>query len=138
MRVGVDATALLGPRTGVGVFTQELISGLATTPGIEVVAYATSWRGRGQLADAVPHGVSAVTRPLPAAIAHRCWARSDLPPIEWWTGPLDVVHGPNYVVPPARRAARVVSVHDLTVLDRPELTTPAAAAHPPRVPSAVP
>lgn len=133
MRVGVDATALLGPRTGVGVFTQELISGLATTPGVEVVAYATSWRGRGQLADSLPDGVSAVTRPLPAALAHRCWARSDLPPIEWWTGPLDVVHGPNYVVPPTRRAARVVSVHDLTVLDHPELTTPAASTHPPLI-----
>jgi glycosyltransferase involved in cell wall biosynthesis len=55
-------------------------------------------------------------RPLRAA-----WKRSDLPPVEWWTGPVDVVWGPNFVVPPARRAARVVSVHDLTPVRFPEL-----------------
>jgi glycosyltransferase involved in cell wall biosynthesis len=36
-------------------------------------------------------------------------------------GPLDVVHGPNFVVPPTRRAAPVVTVHDLTPWRFPEL-----------------
>jgi glycosyltransferase involved in cell wall biosynthesis len=34
-----------------------------------------------------------------------------------------VVHGTNFVVPPARRAARVVTVHDLTAVHFPELCT---------------
>jgi glycosyltransferase involved in cell wall biosynthesis len=50
------------------------------------------------------------------------WRRVDHPRIERWTGPIDVVHGPNFVVPPAR-AARVVTVHDLTFLHHPELCT---------------
>jgi glycosyltransferase involved in cell wall biosynthesis len=32
-----------------------------------------------------------------------------------------VVHGTNFVVPPSRRAARVVTVHDLTIVRFPEL-----------------
>ena len=43
------------------------------------------------------------------------------------------MHGPNYVVPPAR-AARVVSVHDLTFLHHPEFCTQPR----PRVPRAPP
>jgi glycosyltransferase involved in cell wall biosynthesis len=119
------------------VFVQDLLDGLARRSDVEVVAFATSWRGRARLAGVVPPGVRTATRPLPAALAHAAWRRGDLPPVEWWTGRLDVVHGPNYVVPPARRAARVVSVHDLTVLDRPELCTEAARAHPPLVRRAV-
>ena len=51
------------------------------------------------------------------------WRRFDAPPVEWWTGPVDVVHGPNFVVPPTRRAARVVTVHDLTCVRFPEMCT---------------
>ncbi len=45
----------------------------------------------------------------------------DLPPVQWWTGTVDAVHGTNYVVPPAARAGRVVTVHDLTPVRFPEL-----------------
>jgi glycosyltransferase involved in cell wall biosynthesis len=54
----------------------------------------------------------------------------DVPAIEHWTGPVDVVHGTNFVVPPARRAARVVTVHDLTAVRFPELCTPATLQFP--------
>ena len=43
--------------------------------------------------------------PVPAALAHRVWARTTLPTMDRWLGHPDVVHGTNYVVPPTRRAA---------------------------------
>jgi glycosyltransferase involved in cell wall biosynthesis len=58
------------------------------------------------------------------------WSRTDQPPIEWWTGPVDVVHGPNYVVPPSRRGAELVSIHDLTFVHHPELCTADTLAYP--------
>jgi glycosyltransferase involved in cell wall biosynthesis len=64
-------------------------------------------------------------RPLRAA-----WGRLGHPAIEWWTGPVDVVHGTNFVVPPARRAAMVVTVHDLTAVHFPELCTPDVRQYP--------
>lgn len=53
----------------------------------------------------------------------RLWRRTDHPVIERWTGPIDVVWGPNFVVPPARRAARLATVHDLTCIRYPQLCT---------------
>ena len=60
----------------------------------------------------------------------RAWARFDHPTVELWTGPVDVVHGTNFVVPPSRKAARLVTVHDLTPLRFPELCTPTSLQYP--------
>ena len=137
MRVALDVGSLLGPRTGIGVFTDELVRGLAETGDVDVVAYATSWRGRHDIAGVVPEGVAVATRPMAARPLRAAWRRSTWPPIELWTGPVDVVHGPNYVVPPARRAAAVVSVHDLTMLHFPEMCTADTLAYPALIKAAV-
>ena len=130
MRIAFDATALLGPRTGVGVFTTELLDRLAARDEVDVVAYGVSWRGRGDLEARLPAGVSSTRRPMAAQPLRRAWARSDRPPIEWFTGPVDLVHGPNFVVPPTRHAAQVATVHDLTCIRFPELCTADSLAYP--------
>ncbi len=122
LRVAVDATSLLGPRTGVGVFTHELLRHLPQQ-GVTPVAYATSWRGRHELSTNAPPGVEVSDRPQAARPLRILWSRVDAPPIEWWTGPVDVVHGPNYVVPPTRSAGAVVTIHDLTFHRHPEMST---------------
>ena len=87
------------------------------------VAYAVTWRGAGRLEDLLPQGVRAAPRRRMAAFPLRqAWMRSDHPRIERWTGPVDVVHGTNFVVPPTRGAA-VVTIHDLTYLRFPEMCT---------------
>jgi glycosyltransferase involved in cell wall biosynthesis len=67
---------------------------------------------------------------MPARPLHRLWERRDVPPVEWFIGAADVVHGTNFVVPPTRDAAAVVSVHDLTPLHYPELCNAATLAYP--------
>jgi glycosyltransferase involved in cell wall biosynthesis len=116
--------------TGVGAFCQGALAALATRPGLEVRAYAVSWRRRGLIASRLPEGVTAHQRPMPARPLHALWGRWNLPPLEWFVGAADVVHGTNFVVPPAGRAATVVSVHDLTPLHHPELCNEATLAYP--------
>ncbi len=130
MRIAVDVTALYSARTGVGVFTAEVLARLARQADLDVTAYAVTWRGRGRLRSTVPAGIGTARGPMAARPLRRAWGRADHPPIEWWTGPVDVVHGPNFVVPPARRAARLVTVHDLTPLRFPELGTADTARYP--------
>jgi glycosyltransferase involved in cell wall biosynthesis len=130
LRLAVDATPLLGHRTGVGVFTHEVLTRLAATPEVEVRAFALSWRGRSTIHTELPAGARLSPRPMAARPLRRLWSRLDLPPVEWWTGPVDVVFGPNYVVPPTRRAASLVTVHDLTVVRFPELCTTDTLAYP--------
>ena len=67
---------------------------------------------------------------MPARPLHALWARRDGPPLEWFVGATDVVHGTNFLVPPTGRAAAVVSVHDLTPLHHPELCNEATLAYP--------
>jgi glycosyltransferase involved in cell wall biosynthesis len=121
---------LLGLPTGIGAFCHGALAALAGRPGVDVRAYAVSWRRRGRIRDRLPDGVTAHQRPMPARPLHALWARGDVPALEWFIGASDVVHGTNFVVPPTRRAAAVVSVHDLTPLHHPELCDEATLAYP--------
>jgi glycosyltransferase involved in cell wall biosynthesis len=125
MRVAYDVTSLLDARTGVGAFAGEVLTRLAATPDIDVVGYSVSWRGRGAtIAGLLPDNVTATRRPMAAQPLRQLWRRLDWPPIEWWTGDVDLVHGPNFVVPPARDGTvELATVHDLTCVRFPELCT---------------
>ena len=139
VRVAIDVAPLLGQPTGVGTFVAGALDGLARTQGHEVglLAYGLTWSGRRQLAAAVPPGVLTAKVGMPAAALLRAWERADWPAAEWWTGPVDVVHGTNFVVPPARRAAMVVTVHDLTAVRYPELCDATSRRYPELVRRAV-
>jgi glycosyltransferase involved in cell wall biosynthesis len=126
VKVGLDATPLLGRRTGVGHYTAELVRWLQLLPGApELVLVPFTWRGARDVAPLAP--VS--RRRVPARALQAAWARSSLPPIEWLVPPLDCFHATNFVAPPARRTALVVTVHDLTFLRHTELVSPASARY---------
>jgi glycosyltransferase involved in cell wall biosynthesis len=130
LSVGFDATPLLGRPTGVGVFCAGALAGLSTRHDVDVSAFAVSWRRRQFLAERLPAGIASHQRPMPARPLHAAWARTASPPVEWFVGRHDVVHGSNFVVPPTRAAARVVTVHDLTVVRFPELCDTPTLAFP--------
>ncbi len=74
---------------------------------------------------------------MPARPLRAIWLRGDWPPVEWFLGRSDVVHGTNFVVPPTQHAARVVTVHDLTPVKYPELCDPGSLVFPELVRRAV-
>jgi len=122
MLVGLDATPLLGVRTGVGRYVEHLLrelAALAAAPrrdDLRLAATAFTLRGGGGLAAAVPRGVQPRRSCASARAVQAAWERLDLPPVEWLVGRLDVFHGTNFVLPPARRAGGVLTVHDLSYL----------------------
>lgn len=125
LRVAVDATSLFGARTGVGRFTACLLDELGPRADVDVSTFAVTWRGGDELAGLVPAGITAVSganKRMAARPLRELWRWVDRPRIERWTGRIDVVHGPNFVVPPAR-AARVVTIHDLTFEHFPDFCT---------------
>lgn len=137
LRVAIDATPLLGDRTGIGVAVTGMVRELGRRSDLELVAYGLTLRGWTRLPDVVPPGMRASRRPAPAGPLLRIWARADHPPAEWWTGPADIVHGTNYVVPPARRARRMVTVWDMTPVRFPEMSAPTSLLYPRLVKRAV-
>jgi glycosyltransferase involved in cell wall biosynthesis len=136
MRVGLDATPLLGVRTGIGSYTAHLVSALAAGPD-ELVATAFTLRGHGDLAAHLPAGVRAATRPAPARVLQELWARTEWPPVELLSGPVDVFHATNYVLPPLRRARGVVTVHDLAFQHLTETVSRASARYRELVPRSI-
>jgi glycosyltransferase involved in cell wall biosynthesis len=135
--VAFDATPLLGTKAGVGAFCTGALAALAAVDDVRVRAFAVSWRRRGRIVEHLPPGVAVVDRSMPARPVHRAWRLTSLPPIEWFTGRTDVVHGTNFIVPPARRAARVVTVHDLTTVRFPEMCDDYTQTFPPLVRRAI-
>ncbi len=137
LRVAMDVTPLIGVRTGVATFTYESLVRLARRRDLSMTGYAVTMRGTRRARSVLPAGVAPARGPMAARPLHRMWARWAFPPMELWTGKVDVVHGPNYVVPPARSAAQLVTVHDLTMVRFPQLASSATSAFPALVRSAV-
>lgn len=131
MRLAVDGTSLLTPRTGIGVFTSEVLRALATRPGVKVSAFNTSPRGwgRGWLPSDIGDGVREVPGRMPTGGVRWLWDSLSVPRLEWLAGSADVVHGPNYRVPPTSRASSVVSVHDVSFEHGPPIGSRAGRAH---------
>ncbi|MBV8296309.1 MAG: glycosyltransferase family 4 protein, partial [Acidimicrobiia bacterium] len=115
------------------MFTWGVLDALAARPDVEPVAYAVTWRGRGEIGQMLPRGVVPARSPMAARPLRWAWTRWNRPPIEWWTDEVDVVHGTNFVVPPSREAGEVVTVHDLTPMRFPELAHEATLAYEPLI-----
>ncbi|WP_051267394.1 glycosyltransferase family 4 protein [Nakamurella lactea] len=129
LSVTVDATPLLGVRTGIGRFVEHLVQGLATAPEVDLSATAFTLRGWRSLAAALPPGVRHRGLPVPARLLRQAWLTTSFPPAEWIAGRSAVFHATNYVLPPLRRAAGVLSVHDLSYLHLPETVHQSSLAY---------
>ncbi|WP_313555600.1 glycosyltransferase family 4 protein [Miniimonas arenae] len=117
MKLLLDATPMLGRRTGIGAYTANLVSAIARraeTASGELQVSVTTWSARGRRIDDLPPHVRQVGLPVPARALRAGWRRSPFPPVELVAGRCDVVHGTNFVSPPTLRAREVVTIHDLT------------------------
>ncbi|MHB8243864.1 MAG: glycosyltransferase family 4 protein [Acidimicrobiales bacterium] len=136
LRVALDILPLVGQPSGVGAACRGLLEALLERPDIELSTYAVARRAflaRREIPRAVPFR----GRPVPTRLAQLGWQVARFPSAERVARPTDVLHGINFSVPPSRRAATVVTVHDLTALRFPELCTSATLRYPALVKSAV-
>lgn len=125
VRILVDYRPALRERTGVGEYMHELARAVARTAraqGDEVAVFTSSWRDRPAAGLEQELGAAVIDRRIPVHLLNYLWHRAEWPPVEWLTGPIDVVQSAHPLLIPARRAARVITVHDLFFLTRPERT----------------
>lgn len=124
-RIGIDVTSALTQGGGIGRYTRELIQALVELDSPHQY----------QLFSAKPPAVLPVPNPLPQAahVVHRpaflderwlyrFWYRLRLPlPVQWFTGPLDLFHSPDFVLPPVNgRIPTLLTVHDLSFVHYPQ------------------
>jgi len=124
VRVALDATPLLGPRTGIARYVQGLLDGLPVTSLTEPPEIVlTAFTGRAWRQLAAPSACTVAGRPVPARVLRTFWAHTTFPPVEWLAGRTDVFHATNFVLPPTRQAVGVLTVHDLSFLRNPDTVT---------------
>ena len=126
MKVVLDATPMLGTRTGIGIYTSELLSALSRMPETEsgeLSLAVTTFSARAHRVLDLPVGVRQVGARLPARALRAAWSRVPFPPIELIAGRCSVFHGTNFIAPPTIHAASVITVHDLTYDRFPETVT---------------
>ena len=121
-RIGFDGTPLLGPKTGVGWYTHELIDAVARrSPEDDILVFPISWRTARMLHLDPPHrpNVRVARRLAPARPLWAMWDRVPFPPVEWLVE-CDVFHATNFISPPSLKVPTVVTVHDIGFIRNPE------------------
>jgi glycosyltransferase involved in cell wall biosynthesis len=140
VRITLDATPLVGVRTGIGRYVEHLVGALPAAlerRGVDAEVRVSTWTARGGAVDDLPSGVAQVGRRVPARLVRSLWGRGSWPPVELLVGPTDVFHGTNFVSPPTRRAREVVTVHDLTYELHAQTVSAASLAYRQLVPRAL-
>lgn len=117
VRIAVDITPLLGARTGIGRVVGEVTARLGNHADVDPTGFRISWRRGSEDPGLTSPPWRLRTVGLPARACRRLWLHTDRPSLSGY----DVVHGLNYVVPPAGGGAELVAVHDLTAWRFPEL-----------------
>jgi glycosyltransferase involved in cell wall biosynthesis len=122
VRILIDYRPALRQRSGVGEYIFRLLQALRQVrhPGDELAIFSSSWKDRVDRRDL--DGFSVVDSRIPAKVLDRLWHRQEWPPVETLAGRYDVVHSARPTLVPAKRAAQVVTVHDLDFLMHPERT----------------
>jgi glycosyltransferase involved in cell wall biosynthesis len=105
MRVAYDCHSLLTSPTGLARYTRRLGDALESL-GVELRRYAIGWNGH------APDGVRHWRLPNP--IVHRTWRFLGVPGVRRLTGPVDLFHGTEFVLPPLAGTPGIVTVHDLS------------------------
>jgi glycosyltransferase involved in cell wall biosynthesis len=122
VRILIDYRPALRHRTGVGLWVARLVEALAERQAatmLEITVFSSSWKDR--LATTLPAGITGVDRRVPVGLLNWLWHHGEWPPVELLaTGPFDIVHSPSPLLIPTRRAARVVTIHDVDFLSHPE------------------
>jgi glycosyltransferase involved in cell wall biosynthesis len=122
VRIAIDYSAAVNQRAGVGRLVRNQVLALAEFDQVNDyrLVYARPNRGsRPQF----PHARNFARREV--GIRERwltiMWHRANVPlPADWLSGPVDLYHSPDFVLPPLRHARGILTVHDLAFLMRPE------------------
>ena len=136
MRVAIDYAAAVHQGAGVGRFVRSLVDAMVDLdPETFFILFYGQEGPRKEVAVA-PTGKNVELRPLwlSQRTLNVLWYKLGLPvPVDALTGPADVFHFPDFVLPPVRRGATVVTVHDLSFMLVPECADERLRGHLERV-----
>jgi glycosyltransferase involved in cell wall biosynthesis len=128
MRVAFDFTSGAWQKAGIGRATRGLIQGIMELDCMLDLRPFYSGVRQSSIADemfaAAPYRLRRI--PLSERLVLAAWHRFRLPcPVEMFTGRVDLVHSPDFVLPPSLCSKSIVTIHDLSYVTHPETSHPA-------------
>lgn len=122
MRVVIDIQAAIAQRAGVGRYTKSLVEHLGRFAGPDEFGLFYFDFQRKGVPFPVPNAAQRAVRWCPGRVVQKAWKTVRFPPFDWFAGPADVYHFPNFIRPPLSRGRSVVTIHDVSFLRFPETT----------------
>jgi glycosyltransferase involved in cell wall biosynthesis len=120
MQICLDVQAAIAQRAGVGRYTQRLVEHLdALDHPHDLRLFFFDFKRNGWPFPLRRASVRPV-RWCPGRLAQKSWQTLGAPAFDRFSGPADLFHFPNFILPPLRRGRAVVTVHDLSFLRHPE------------------
>ncbi len=120
MKVCIDIQSAVAQRAGVGRYTRMLAQHLGEAAGRDrLVLFYFDFK-RGGEPFPVAGAEFRAERRLPGRWVQAAWRAVSWPPFDRFSGPADVFHFPNFILPPLRRGRAAVTIHDLAFLRFPE------------------
>ncbi len=131
MRIGIDYTAAVRQRAGIGRYAHNLIGALAELESShQYTALVVGEKPLGDLQISELPNWQVRRFPLSERIATIMWQRARLPmPVELIIGAIDLFHSPDFVLPPMFCRHKILTVHDLSFFRVPQYAHPAQCAY---------
>ena len=126
MHIGIDYTAAVRQRAGIGRYTRNLIRAVAEEDAENryTLFVAGGW-GQGDGLGDWPDNFGVRAVPFSDRLLNILWQRLRIPfPIQLVTGRLDLFHSPDFVLPFVGRTPALLTVHDLSFLRVPQYFVP--------------
>ena len=121
MKIAVDAYYSLFSTGGIFRYARCLIGAmLENSSDEEIILFINRFREKGKIWRPRKGKCNLRHIYFPRHIVQTIWDNLQWPSIELFCGSIDLFHGLHFVLPPARNACRVLTVHDLTYLKFPD------------------
>ncbi len=120
VKISLDVQSAVGHRAGVGRYTAHLAGQLAAAAPedlLRLTYFDFQRHGEPFPADGVEWNP---VRWCPGRLAQGLWKTLGAPAYDRFSGPADVFHFPNFIIPPLRRGRTVVTIHDMAFRRYPE------------------
>lgn len=122
MKVGVELQPFLKTKTGIGVYTYELVKRLQDVEGIELHGNIFNFMNRNDLKETL-QGITFSTHTcaiFPYGIYSRLWDRLPISYNALFREKVELYHFFNFLVPEKIKGKVITTIHDLTFLLYPE------------------
>ena len=129
MHIAIDYTAATRKGAGIGNYVRSLVDALLAQDSKNKYTLLTSGRPTREHPFPLAENVRGRSIIIPDHYLNILWYRWRLPLYAtFFTGQVDIYHGPDFVLPPIYgKVRKVVTVHDLAFIEQPEYVMPQLA-----------